>query len=1280
MTRLTIPLLVSACLTLSFPKLFADPGSGDTVLLQLDREAAALRAIPSPFLGFSIDYGQVTDVIGSSAASTNTLLRDFLLRLRALHGPPVLRFGGRSTFATAMAGEESLPAEIAHLLTPDSLAAIDTLLEESGGQAVFELNTHFLDAGSLFQDMAEGIATHIAPERLAAFELGSSSNTWASLGYRDGAFAYADYVSETHQVLSDYGETGLTVPLVGPSMSLITPTLADDSAWHGQLASYQNTFGSALGAFSQILYPFSATASEGTPRFLSRSALSDFRSSRELAEAFTSNIDLAHSAGHPFWVQEFGLTETPPDENSWWLSDLEEPALWFAHQAFSLLSAGADRVSLPITPYRTSPLSFSQNPDSNAWEAAVRSVYFGLEVVAHIAGKNRDLLPITVSSDNDAATAWATRADDGTLHLLVVKRLKRDLQIRLEIPGAIHAAKIVELDDDELLNFGGLDWDYDQTATSATPTREAGTWSRTAAPDAEGTYRIPFSGGREPDEGLIWIMIPPTKDHEVNDSADDPGTGAFVESSGTVAFEAESLESIAAGSDRWADHSWSPIAGTDASLQTFMRSVPEADLRDREAVDAPAMEYPIAFTTPGTYHVWVRMRGIDRGSDSLHVGFEASVTGLNGIRQNDSPDWLWIGEVPGEGHAQAEVDAPGIKTFRIWPREDGVEVDRIVLALDSDIDPATIPNSARDGAPQALHAHAGENRIFADSPTFTLDGSASTGPIASYHWELLAGGNATFLTDTDGPSPTVNLSTTRTYLFRLTVKDALGNEDRDHVTIRYESLIADAGNDRSGLLGDPIYLDARQSLGTIAHYDWEILDGPASATIEDPNASWTPLILVEAGFYHIRLTITNDEGESRTDDVLLSFGNPPVGSEDAPFVEMDGILAFEAEAASAQSPGTGTWAGQAWAVASDSDASANTFMRLAPGIGLTDPSATQAPTLEFPIEVRRTGSYHVRVRMRGHSDAASIHLGTTHAETYPDGVLAGSGSSWQWSPPADISLPFGPTIFRIWPMSDGVEIDRIAFVYAYRDDPDPDPDNLANSVRLGDPLPDPADGVNVRAVAGENLTVTAGEPFTLDGTASTGPITAYQWTLFQNSLRISNASPTLTRQIPSPGHYWAELKVTNDLGDSHIDVISIHAQADTSDYDAWVSQVYASDTPASERTFHADPDGDGISNVLAFLLGSDHQTLSDPTARFTTSLEDNCLVFAYPRREIAGFPSLELETSIDHHHWLSAFSSPTPTTFAITPDHFGAGIDLVQAQIRIDGMPRVFLRLCVDHP
>lgn len=105
--------------------------------------------------------------------------------------------------------------------------------------------------------------------------------------------------------------------------------------------------------------------------------------------------------------------------------------------------------------------------------------------------------------------------------------------------------------------------------------------------------------------------------------------------------------------------------------------------------NGPALIYLIEFKKTGTYHVYIRGFGSNSGregpgaGDSIHVGLSGVpvttnfLSGFSLFSKTLEPKWYWETE-KGE-IASFQVPNPGLYTFYIWARENGVNVQRIWL-------------------------------------------------------------------------------------------------------------------------------------------------------------------------------------------------------------------------------------------------------------------------------------------------------------------------------------------------------------------------------------------------------------------------------------------------------------------------------------------------------------------------------------------------------------------------------------------------------------------------
>ncbi len=196
------------------------------------------------------------------------------------------------------------------------------------------------------------------------------------------------------------------------------------------------------------------------------------------------------------------------------------------------------------------------------------------------------------------------------------------------------------------------------------------------------------------------------------------------------------------------------------------------------------------------------------------------------------------------------------------------------------------------GTNQLPLVNAGANQ-FIQLPTnqTSLLGTAADndGTIATYTWSKISGPTCT-LSNQSTPTLTVTNLVEGLYIFRLTVSDNTGGLAFDEVQITVlpaevnKQPISFAGQNQTLILptNNTILVGSGNDPdGTIVSYLWTKISGPASFTITSANSQITTLTDLVEGVYTFRLTITDDDGASGSDDINIivnsSTGNiPPI--------------------------------------------------------------------------------------------------------------------------------------------------------------------------------------------------------------------------------------------------------------------------------------------------------------------------------------------------------------------------------------------------------------------
>jgi uncharacterized delta-60 repeat protein len=155
---------------------------------------------------------------------------------------------------------------------------------------------------------------------------------------------------------------------------------------------------------------------------------------------------------------------------------------------------------------------------------------------------------------------------------------------------------------------------------------------------------------------------------------------------GLTVFPTEHYEAAVAG----VNQQWATLTVPSLADSTAMQATPNLGnlIEISQIEDSPRLDYAIYFAEPGTYRVWVRAKALSGTDNSVHAG-------LNGVpsasaQTIDWPvgDWVWTNNARGVGPATLQIDTPGVHTVNLWMREDGAQIDQLLLTPDPDYIPS----------------------------------------------------------------------------------------------------------------------------------------------------------------------------------------------------------------------------------------------------------------------------------------------------------------------------------------------------------------------------------------------------------------------------------------------------------------------------------------------------------------------------------------------------------------------------------------------------------------
>ena len=268
-------------------------------------------------------------------------------------------------------------------------------------------------------------------------------------------------------------------------------------------------------------------------------------------------------------------------------------------------------------------------------------------------------------------------------------------------------------------------------------------------------------------------------------------------------------------------------------------------------------------------------------------------------------------------------------------------------------------------------ANAGTDKTTS-SNTITLTGSGtdSDGQIASYNW-IKYGGEDVLMTNQNTKAVTINGLRDGRYYFRLTVKDDKGATDYDNMMVTVSGSanadaptapnvapVANAGADRttsstSITLGG----SATDRDGRIVSYRWTQYGGAATTMTNAATANVTVSGLRD-GKYYFRLTVTDGDGATHYDNMLLTVTKSgSTASNLAPVSNAGADKRITTDLSSIRLYGSGY----------DKDGNIASFKWTqygGPAISLTNPSS---PTVT--VSNLREGSYYLRLTVKDNDGA-----------------------------------------------------------------------------------------------------------------------------------------------------------------------------------------------------------------------------------------------------------------------------------------------------------------------
>jgi N-acetylneuraminic acid mutarotase len=161
----------------------------------------------------------------------------------------------------------------------------------------------------------------------------------------------------------------------------------------------------------------------------------------------------------------------------------------------------------------------------------------------------------------------------------------------------------------------------------------------------------------------------------------------FVEQNGLAVMEAEHSH-VAIERE---NQSWVPRSDRAGYLgESAMVAEPDYGtvMNTDYTIRSPEMQYQIAFTTLGTYYIWLRALPDNDNNNSAHSGLNGQgISSADRLSTTTYGGWTWFKSTLDGQDASMVVTSTGVNTLNLWMREDGFRLDRILITTDPNFTP-----------------------------------------------------------------------------------------------------------------------------------------------------------------------------------------------------------------------------------------------------------------------------------------------------------------------------------------------------------------------------------------------------------------------------------------------------------------------------------------------------------------------------------------------------------------------------------------------------------------
>jgi hypothetical protein len=383
------------------------------------------QAMPSGFVGFSLEYSAVHQYIGRNPNAIDPIFTQLISALTP-DGSPVLRIGGDSTDHTwwPLPGVIE-PAGVSYSLTEDWLATVHSAAAKLNARLILGINLA-ADSPAVAGAEARALIRGVGGQYVDALEIGNEPDGYARFAwYRTpaGQVRYARGRGWTEpafeQEFSRWAAAVPNVPLAGPADAYTT--------WMAHLGHFISSE-PHLSTVTFHRYPLRGCGTEAVGALHATIPnLLDDNSSFGLAQSVSGFVTTAHAAGLPLRVDELNSAScggTPGVSNTF------ASSLWVLDTLFNMASVGVDGVNIHTLPGAAyAPFSFSDT--HGVWHGNVNPLYYGMLLFSQAFPPGAHLL--STHSSTTSLKVWSTVDSGGVIRTVIINDASTLSTVRLTI-------------------------------------------------------------------------------------------------------------------------------------------------------------------------------------------------------------------------------------------------------------------------------------------------------------------------------------------------------------------------------------------------------------------------------------------------------------------------------------------------------------------------------------------------------------------------------------------------------------------------------------------------------------------------------------------------------------------------------------------------------------------------------------------------------------------------------------------------------------------------------